>query len=345
MGALTTLLPACLADQEPAQEVTAPFVEELPPGRVAIQVGALDLAEVTSAVYRIEVRNDAGVLVGEATIDSASYGGAQGSASYVMPCDADPDVQPNHVKAELTQLFAGAQPMSVGPLPPQITQDIGCTSNADHPVQFDFSVILSAQQGFFDIKATLEDIFCAAKADVQAPPTAGAAAPVVIGFACGAGSPEEGVDTHLYMSQVVVKCGSREATITPVGGGYVASVADPDDLVSSVKVYRGAESLRSLDALYWNLSFGLTHWAAADDCHLEMQATATDGPLAGVGVEGTPPFQTKGNYPMVNWHVTLSDTDGPVVGSSPVGGDAPFDGVQVLYPQGGWTFPNHYGGP
>ena len=85
----------------------------------------------------------------------------------MMPCDADPLVQPNHVSATLVQLYAGLQPVSAV-MPPTATQDVPCAPSQDHLVTFDFSVIRSANQGFFDIKATVEDIFCAAKADVQA---------------------------------------------------------------------------------------------------------------------------------------------------------------------------------
>src|SRR5690606_31005803 len=119
----------------------------------------------------------------------------------------------------------GVQPVSAV-MPPTATQDVACAPSQDQLVTFDFSVIRSSEQGFFDIKARVEDIFCAAKADVQPTARAGSAAAVTVGFACGAGAVGE-VDTHLYMSDVEIACRNlgnatiKSATITPDGNGYL----------------------------------------------------------------------------------------------------------------------------
>ena len=340
VSALALLTASCLASGDAPDGVVTPAGA----GRIAIEVAALDLPDVTSALYAISVKNLSGQTIASVTIDSADYGSGQGSATYVTPCDASADEQPNRVTATLVQLYAGATPVAAQ-LPPPLARDVVCAPNRDTLVPLDFTVIRSASQGFFDIKASVEDIFCSAKLDCSANYTPGAATTVVIGLACGAGEPAL-VDTHLYMSDILVDCGGvlGQALIRPEGDGYLGGGAvtdtDPNSLLAGVRVYRGAEQLAQLDAIYWNVTFGLTHWAAAADCSVSLQATATDGSIA-VGPFYTAPYVTPSAYPMVDWDVPVTLNNAVVCTNHPVGGG---NGVTVLFPADGWDFDNAYGG-
>ncbi|MFT7582777.1 MAG: hypothetical protein ACI9MR_004460 [Myxococcota bacterium] len=334
------------------EEETAPsFVIEEPvaPGSVSISIGALNLPEVTRAIYALSVKNNSGDVVNALTIDSADYGQGSGAATYVTPCDAAPSEQPSEVSVTLVQLFAGNQPVDAV-LPPEAVRTVTCNSNADALLEFNMSVVRSAQLGFIDIKARLSDIFCSAALECQSAPASGSAARVVLGFACGAGpasevDPPQPVETNLYMDDLVVTCrGIGTATIRPDGAGYLsaAMIDDPDFIVNNVRVFRGPESLDELAGLYWNVSFELTQWAAVADCTLATRATATDTDIA-LGPGGTAPFVTGDNYPLIDWNVPLTFGSAVTCSSHPVGGDTPNAGVAVGYPADGATFDNHFG--
>jgi hypothetical protein len=345
-SSLALLSSACLTEEP----VTPIVIDEVvAPGSVSISIGALNLPEVTRAIYALSVTNKSGEVVNALTIDSADYGQAAGSATYVTPCDAAPSEQPSEVSVTLVQLFAGNQPVAAV-LPPEAVREVTCNSNAAELLEFEMSVLRSAQLGFIDIKARLSDIFCAAALECHPAPASGNAARVVLGFACGAGpseddGPPQPVETNLYMDDLIVTClGIGTATIRPDGVGHLgaAMIDDPDDMVSSVRVFRGPESLDEFAGLYWNISFELTQRAAVADCTLSTRATATDIGIA-LGAGGTPPFVTSENYPVVDWYVPLTQGSAVACSSHPVGGGPPNDGVAVGYPAEGTTFDNHFG--
>jgi len=339
LASMALVTASCLGGETDPIDVTEPAA-----GNVSIEMAALDLPDVTSALYSISVRNDSGQTIAAVTIDSADYGNGHGSATYITPCDADPEEQPNRVTATLVQLFAGNTPISAE-MPPPIVRDVTCQPNADTLVELDFTVVRSAQQGFFDIKATVEDIFCSAKLDCVDDYTPNAATTVIIGFTCGAGDPDL-VDTYLYMTDIVVDCGALgTAIIHPDGDGYLSAADitdnnDPNNLVTTVRVYRGSQAFEDFDGLYWNVSFGLTTWGAAADCSVSLQATATDGTL-GAGSGGTAPYWSREGYPIVDWNVPITlDTD-VVCTEHPVGGE---NGVAVIFPEDGQDYDSQYGG-
>jgi hypothetical protein len=339
LASLSLLTASCLGESAaPGGDVGTPEA-----GNVSIEVASLDLPDVTSALYTLSVRNLSGQTIAAVTIDSADYGNGQGSATYITPCDADPNEQPNQVTATLVQLFAGNTPVSAT-MPPPIVRPVTCLANRDTSVELDFTVVRSAQQGFFDIKATVEDIFCSAKLDCSTDYTPNAATTVVIGFACGAGAPAD-VDTFLYMSDILVDCGLLgQAIIHPEGDGYVSpgniTDTDPNNLITGVRVYRGPQQLNALDALYWNVTFGITSWGATADCSVSLQATATDGSVA-LGPTYTAPYLTAANYPQVEWDVPITQDAAVVCSNHPVNGA---NGVEVTFPSDGWEFDNEYGG-
>lgn len=111
--------------------------------------------------------------------------GAGGALSYVGPCDADGQADPGDADGErmnsVTVWFDGLYGASGGYIDPNGTQgwqnpcvdaagaEVGCTldvlceENADARVAFDFTVMREANQGFFDIAVSFEDVFCSAK--------------------------------------------------------------------------------------------------------------------------------------------------------------------------------------
>ncbi len=105
-----------------------------------------------------------------------------------------------------------------------------CEENADTRVDFNITLMREANQGFFDIAVTFDDIFCSAKVDcayaggrpielVMGPD--GRRVPTVVwALACTDGSPGGAVatSTHLYMDDVVLDCDGTRFTVSPSDG-------------------------------------------------------------------------------------------------------------------------------
>src|SRR6201999_2048098 len=98
-----------------------------------------------------------------------------------------------------------------------------CAENADTPVRFDLTIMRRAQQGFFDIAVSFEDVFCSAKVDCEdrdGDPLEllfdgdERASTAVLALACTAGANE----TNIYLDDVVVDCGPGAVhSLVPVG--------------------------------------------------------------------------------------------------------------------------------
>ncbi len=288
LSASLVSLSACSTSSEP--DPTGP--------EIAITVSPLSLPEITNASYRITVRTPTDV-VWTADIDADTYGNGEGAVTYVGPCDA---TAVNTVELTLLDLFdAGGRldasdyvnPTINGPL----TRTVPCIPNADQLVEFNLTVMRSAQQGFFDIAVNFEDLFCSAKLDCrdgQNPielvhhPVSGERLPsAVIALACTAGPR---ADTHLYMTELVVTCGETIIGI-PVtqGPGNLYSAEDPAPRpLTQVMTFTGKELLSQdnnpLNKLYFNTAIGIDFSAIgpnqlAQGCTLSLRATAADGAL------------------------------------------------------------------
>lgn len=141
---------------------------------IAIRVAPLDLPGVTNAVYTLTVRNESGSAVWSRQLDSIAYGGGDGSVSYVGPCDADDDpsgdgAATNTVSLSLDELDTASAPLAPGadyanpaPSDAPLVQSAVCVADADTAVSFDLTVARRAEQGFFDVAITFDDIFCSA---------------------------------------------------------------------------------------------------------------------------------------------------------------------------------------
>ena len=159
---------------------------------VEVNIAALNLQGVGDAIWDLEVRNgaDPSQVVWQRRISSSSYGDSAGSASYVGPCDAATDANPNQIRVWVVGLYAAdvpaanmgqfnsgstadagvvtggtlvpfQNPTATGPL----TRDVVCRENEDVFVQFDVALMRPAQQGFFDIAVNFNSVFCSAKFD------------------------------------------------------------------------------------------------------------------------------------------------------------------------------------
>ncbi len=85
------------------------------------------------------------------------------------------------------------------PCPNGCTLDVLCEENADNLVEFNFTVMRDAQQGFFDIAVNFEDIFCSAKFD-----------------SCGGGTPVPGdVPPRVLKGATVAQGWTRDLVLYP----------------------------------------------------------------------------------------------------------------------------------
>ncbi|TNF33867.1 MAG: hypothetical protein EP329_07855 [Deltaproteobacteria bacterium] len=270
---------------------------------LTVDVAALNLQGVGDVVWDLEVRNGAGTpeTVWQRRVSSSGYGDGAGSASYVGTCDAD--ANPNTVRVWVVGVYdapvttlgtfaAGADggvvgtpldfenPTALAPL----EQTVTCAADRDVAVQFDVALMRPAQQGFFDIAVSFNDVFCSAKLDCcddaddsgtcdagediallfRADSTRGRT--LVLGFACTAGTQATDA-TALYLDAIDLDCTdpasgfAADLTLRPDGAdagnqcvaGAVSGCAVVDELgavvaddyLYQVAVYRGDEDLVS----------------------------------------------------------------------------------------------------
>ncbi|TNF32040.1 MAG: hypothetical protein EP329_11335 [Deltaproteobacteria bacterium] len=306
-----TLLAAC------GEKAAAP---EVPGARVAIAVAPLDLPGLVDVSYDLTVTNGGGDVVWSRTGLRASEHGNGTSLSYVGPCDAAADVQPNTVALSIASLEdasgtlaadAWQNPSAAGP----ITRTFTCRADADVPVDFDITVARRATQGFFDVAVSFADIFCSAKFDCDAPgapvrlvhgPDGERVPTAILGLACTAGP---GQETWLYLNDLEITCGATTVTLPADGGpGNLYSGASPAPApLFQAMIFRGLEALTgaqgSLSKRYVNIALAVDFSQTTEACTLTTTATAHDGEL--------PLGQTPtGTYPVIRYEVPLVNAAG-----------------------------------
>ncbi|MCA9517421.1 MAG: IPT/TIG domain-containing protein, partial [Myxococcales bacterium] len=196
-----------------------------------------------------------------------------------------------------------------------------CAPNADNAVTFDITVARAANQGFFDVAVTFDDVFCSAKLDCKdgADPirlvhdaSAGARGDtLVVALACTAG-PDQ--DTTLYLDDITITCGSTVHRVDPsLGPGNVALT---DAALFGAIVFRGRESLPGLTKLYWNTAIGYHLADLGPDCVLAARATASQAPFDLLA----PPAGA--TWPVIAWHVPVT-----TAGSALACSQHPLDGA------------------
>ena len=212
-------------------------------------MAALNLTGVGDVVWDLEVVNGrlpTADVVWQRRLSSSRYGDGAGSASYVGPCDADAGVAENTVKVWVVGVYSdavtalgtfasGAGGGVVGDALPfqnpttlaaPLSRKVVCRPDGDVAVQFDVALMRPAQQGFFDIAVSFNNIFCSAKFDCCADTDgngcnalgledlellfeAGGArgATMVLGFACTAGpGADTEAQTQLYLDTLELDC-------------------------------------------------------------------------------------------------------------------------------------------
>ncbi len=284
---------------------------------LTVKVAPLDLPGITDAQFDLAVFNGDNELVWRKTgLTSSKYGNGQGDLTFVGPCDADS----NDNRVELTivslsnatrQLTADEwqNPTQNGPL----TLEIECLANQDTQALFNVTILRQANQGFFDIAVTFEDIFCSAKLDCQNstggklellhdPLTGERATTVVMAFACTAGG---GETTWLHLNDVNVTCGDGTSYWFDPSEGP-GNIGGKPPVFFQAATYLGKEDLPGYDKCYWNMALGVREGFDARNCVLTGQGTATEGALE----NGRTPANTA--WPYVKWSVPLTGDAGQV---------------------------------
>jgi len=328
----------------------APAGPTAPHGQLSLAVSPLTLEGVSDVTYTLTVENALGATVWSRTVRSSAYGDGAGAVSYVGPCDADANANPNTVHVVIDALEVDGLPldaaawMNPAPADDALSRDFVCVADQDVPVQFDLTVARAAQQGFFDVAISFSDVFCSAKLDCKKdvegvlsdltllynPATGQRDRTAVLGFACTAG-PDQA--TVLHMSPVRLDCASGESVAVDPSAGpgnldpTFGPAPDTSHLLFQAAVYRGTELLGNNNKLYWNVALGLNADAfgatLARGCALTATATVSDGAFDG----GVSPVGTR--WPYVDWNVPVYDAAGTYVcAQHEVGGD---DGVAVVY--------------
>ena len=333
-----------------------------PTDAVHIAVEPLSLPSIGKVCYDVEVTNGPartgdvvwslgtpGLNGGDPDPDalcSDRYGnGAGGALTYIGSCDADGQLDAdadgermNSVTIWFDGLYstggayldpdgsAGWQnPCARGGVEVGCTLDVLCEENADAPVVFDFTVLRDADQGFFDVAVTFEDMFCSAKVDcLPALLHHGGVrdATAVVGFACTSGEAER---TVLQLSDLVLACDGLEPVHLPAAappGNQGAAGAG----VYAWAVYQGDESLTSngapLAKCFWNRAVGIDRTALAGKrCTLSGVGTASH--------DGVVPPAGSSAYPIVRFEVEVLGADGSLCGPNPLNGDG--SGVRTDY--------------
>jgi len=335
---------------------------------LAIDVAALNLVGVGDVVWDLEVQSGASPteVVWQRRITSSRYGDAAGSATYVGTCDAS--ANPNTVRVWIVGVysapvvsagaFASGAADGVGavdgvavpfqnPTTPALplSRAVDCTADADVHVQFDVSLLRPAQQGFFDVAVSFNNIFCSAKFDccddrdesgacddgedleLLFTADAGRGRTMVLGFACTAGTIDADATT-LYLDPLAFDCTSpasgfsADFTVNPAAatagnqcsaGSLVGcpAITDPDPpeantYLYQVAVYRGDELITSD-----GLAAHKVYWNVA----LGVTADIGDCVLKTSGTADDPNDASDGLiagvvargavYPFVDWEVPL----------------------------------------
>jgi len=341
------LTPFCYLLVVPLVALAASCISEAPgahaEGQLAVAVAPLSLPGISYACYDLEVRNDLEEVVwarGErpttraqgdtGALCSDAYGaGAGGDISYVGPCDAseadgaDGGVAVNTVTLWIDGLY-GSDDADVGgwqdPCVAGCTLSRSCVADGDVAVDFDLTVARRAQQGFFDVGVTFDQVFCSAKVDCGSTllhdATGARGTTAVVALACTSGL--NGAATTLYARDLVVTCaGGERYDVSPLGQGNTGA-QEPG--LFQTAVYSGTEQLTGYDKCYWNVALGLDLAPGSDgdqlpaSCRLEGWATATTTALAEHdGAFWTPAAASR---PVIHVDVPLTGTDGTLACSS-----------------------------
>jgi len=355
VGAWGACAPSTPGDTEPGD------------ARVVVEVAALGLAGVGDVVWDLDLVHgglDPGpAIVWQRRVASSRFGDGLGSATWVGPCDASPAAHPNTARLWVVGVYAEAvtsegefaagdpsgvsgtplafaDPTADGPL----ALEVPCAPNSDTPVRFDVTLVRPAQQGFFDVAVSFDDVFCSAKFDCCVEGADGGcerditllfdadgerATTFVLGFACTA-TPGGSATTTLYLDALELDCGGSggpfvaDLRLDPAGppgnqctaGAVSAAACDAvlsespwlsaEDYLYQLGVYRGEELLVGANALYWNVALGVHRKDGAGPGVEDCRLRTRGTATGGVGASLTEGVIAEDVvYPYVAWDVDL----------------------------------------
>lgn len=220
--------------------------------------------------------------------------------------------------------------------PPPVVKEVECLENDDVPVVFDITLLLSANQGFFDIAVHFSDIFCSAKLDCRDflpnPATNEDDLTAIVAFACTSG-PDQ--DTTLYWGESAIVCRESDKAdaaiiatypVNPGSGegnhGPIFAKEDPKRQgVFASANYRTNEFVdnEEIDKCSWVTALGLDIGKLGPNCSFVATATAADAAFT------APPFHTPTDaiYPVIHWNVPLTGPKSEELcdGNYPMGSD------------------------
>jgi hypothetical protein len=314
---------------------------------IAVTVAPLDLNGVADACYSFEIRNGLGQRVvargkaqdpggvgvagqggdgGPAGLEgreatplcSSRFGDGGGAINYVAPCDASSPAHTvtlwvNAVCQSGTLGGTGACVPMYGYQNPcgnsGCTVSTTCVEDSDVPVRFDFTIMASAKQGFFDIAVRFDEVFCSAKLDtcyedgstikLLFDDSGNEASTAVAAIACTAGT--EDLQTRLFHTTFKATCGGKtyglplagvslegnthlvelDATGAPVSGGTSINAA----------VYFGTEAIvngpEKTDAnkVFTNIAFVLPN--DGKPCAIDWRVVPASAPACPASEDGS----------------------------------------------------------
>ena len=343
MSSAAALTAACSDDQSAQSK-----------SRFALRVAPLEA--VGGASYGLTVKTALpgpnNVVWSRAAITSAAYGNGAGAITYVGPCDASPGANPHRIEVVLESLSDTSgnaidtgtyiNPAPAGS-PVVVTAD--CAANTDVAVEVNLTVMRNADQGFFDVAVTFDDVFCSAKLDCRNgegpiellfdPADNTRKTTVVMGFACTSGG---GEPTWLHMSDVEIVCdGVPPMYFDPSGTLGNNGPLGTGPSFFETGIYRDLEQLPNLDKCFWNAAFGINLGASARNCRFRASGTASSTSFQPSGATPTNTIS-----PYVAWDVMLTDSAGALLCTKhPLNG--PDGGVAAAYtPWTGATFTHEW---
>ena len=293
-----------------------------------VTVAPLELDGIGEACYEIEIAGAEGTVVYLPEVCSGDYGNEEGGdITYIAPCDASPGadvdtgdgsldgvqntvtVWPYLYDAEGNDLEDWEDPCGDAGCQLEAT----CAPNADTLVEFNFTIMRDAQQGFFDVAINFEDIFCSAKLDscydtVQGAPTYSTAqfthpTGTVTGFEYTDG---RGKSVYLYWDATANRWYVFELPDTMLGG---ADLPPGPDLPGKVTVQQTSYTLVEIPGPVSGTPMALLH----GDSGREHTAVAALACSAGEDSAGTTLLMTQ---PVVKcdggvfFSLSLGDDDG-----------------------------------
>ncbi len=314
-----------------------------------------------------------------AAICSDDYGNADGGGiTYIAPCDASLDADTgaddgvqNRVTLWVDGLYVNNLDVSddpaqawQNPCPDGCDLDFDCEANADTLVEFNFTIMRNAQQGFFDVAVNFEDVFCSAKVDCQyeggqyirlvhdqaGDRTFTAVAAVACTGGDAGATDTDDQRTHLYAADLSVSCQTGATSFEVDGEGNFFGPGDARPAgIEQVMIFRGLESLNNnasgadADKMYWNVAVGFTENdnstltvpdLAGVNCQLDWSVTASKGPIDAAFAKDNV------TYPYIQASVPITNgVGGAACGQHPVNGG---NGVSTVYTGLGDSLPEQF---